>query len=153
MAIIPPRLYHLVDRHLRDADRLLRIALERAQDASLGGNGSVMDGGPKAKGRVSRPTETMAVGKYAAEEGIRQAKAWVSLRQEMADWCLHRETQIAPFWKAYYGHGLRMADAAASCHLSTQTAYDYRDRIVVNAALIAVGRGMVKAELTEKEEE
>lgn len=153
MAMIPPRLYRLVDRHLRDADRLLRMARERAQDAALGGCANAADGGPKAKGRAPRPTEAQAVAMCAAKKELRKAEAWAALRREMADWCLHKETQVAPFWRAYYVHGLRMTDAASSCHIAPQTAYDYRDRIVVNAALIAVGRGMVKADLTAKEEE
>ena len=152
MAMIPPRLYHMVDRHLRDADRLLRTARKRAEDAALGGCANAMDGGPKAKGRVPRPTEAQAVAICAAKEELRKAEAWAELRREMADWCLHKETQVAPFWRAYYVHGLRMTDAASSCHIAPQTAYDYRDRIVVNAALIAVGRGMARVEYSKSEE-
>lgn len=153
MAIIPHKAYKVTEYNLTNAPNLLRWALadeEAAHETLLSLPGSGWGNGEiKGKGNHSSTVERTAIALAGYGEKVTRAKAWQSIADEIRI-MFPPGSPEGDFFEGYFVQHMTIADIVAATTLERQTAYNYRDKIVINAALLAAECGLIKIKQTQE---
>lgn len=151
--VIPEAVYRVVEKKLRQRDRILgraeealMRAREKATDISAP-SGAV--NGPKG-GKPGSRTERGALAVVRAERRVATARKWMAVFREM-DRVYPPESNEGYVAGMIYGNGMSQAELARASGCSRQTVKLRQDRYVIRCAFLAAQAGLIREEVTRDE--
>lgn len=145
MTMLPKRIHRVVEWHLRNAGSIKANAFAEAE--ALRQKANTQPPAPevpiKGKGRhgdtVGRKAQLLA----EADRIMCQAPLWEAVARDTEAWC-NRVPNMRRFYGLYYSMGLDYGYIAGAMQVEKTTLYDWREKIVAYAALLAVEKGLVR---------
>lgn len=145
MTMLPKRIHRVVEWHLRNAGCIRANAFAEAE--ALRQKASTQAPAPevaiKGKGKHGDPTGRRAQLLAEADRIMRQAPRWEDVARRTETWC-ERSPSLRRFYGLYYHMGLDYGYIAREMQVEKTTLYDWREKIVAYAALLAVEKGLVR---------
>lgn len=150
MSMIPRHISKVVEWHLRNANCIRANAFAEAEALRA----KARDQGPtpevpiKGKGKPGDPVGRVAQLLAEADRIQREAPKWAQVVETTREHytATHRLKQ---FYTLYFSVGLDFGYIAQEMGVEKTTLYNWRDRIVTHAALLAVEAGLVRLETTD----
>lgn len=145
MTMLPKRIHRLVEWHLRNAGNIRANAFAEAE--ALRKKANTQPPAPevpiKGKGKHGDATGRKAQLLAEADRIMRQAPMWEAVARDTEAWCA-RTPSLRRFYGLYYSMGLDYGYIAGEMRVEKTTLYDWREKIVAYAALLAVEKGLVR---------
>lgn len=144
MPMIPRHIHKVVDWHLRNANCIRANAFAEAE--ALRAKAKERPAPPevpiKGKGKTGDPVGREAQLLAEADRIQREAPLWSSVVEETrAHYAGIRS--LGEFFRLYYAIGLDFGYVGMEMGVEKTTLYNWRDRIVTHAALLAMEKGLV----------
>lgn len=149
MAMNPDEIYQIVDRKLRDRNRIIAMAdaaLERAMEYATGGSTPVIGSGRKGGNTESR-TQRAAIMLATAEEQVQEARKWAEVFRRLDKVFPAKTTNEGFVASLIYGNGMSQQDVCRFCKCDRKTVRRRQDRYIHHAALLAASYGLIDGEL------
>ena len=149
MSLIPDAVYQIVEKKLRQREKLLQRAeeaLARARARATDISAPTGAGGGSKGGMPGSRTERGALSVIRAEKQLERARAWENVWKKM-DRIYPDDTNEGYVAGMIYGNGLSQAELARISGCSRQTVKLRQDRYIIRAAFLAAQAGLIREEV------
>ena len=149
MSLIPDTVYAIVEKKLRQREKLLQRAEEavaRARARATDISAPMGAGGGGRGGTPGNRTERGALAVIRAEKRLEKAMAWEAVWKQM-DRIYPQDTNEGYVASMIYGNGLSQAELARISGCSRQTVKLRQDRFIIRAAFLAAQAGLIREEV------
>ena len=149
MTLIPDTVYQIVEKKLRQREKLLRRAEEALARARVRATDISAPTGAGSSGKGGMPgsrTERGALSVIRAEKRLEMARAWEKIWKKM-DRIFPEDTNEGYVASMIYGNGLSQAELARISGCSRQTVKLRQDRYIIRAAFLAAQAGLIREEV------
>lgn len=144
MPMIPRHIHKVVEWHLRNANCIRANAFAEAE--ALRQKAETQSPAPevpiKGKGghgdQVARKAQLLA----EADKILRDAPVWAAVVEETREFYAGVPS-MAEFYRLYYAIGMDFVYIAQALGKEKTTLYNWRDKIVTHAALLALEKGLI----------
>lgn len=150
MGMIPEAVYQLVEKKLRQRDKLIRRArdaLERAKARATDISAPSGDGPRPRGGQPGSRTERGAMALVRAEKQMETALRWDAVFRKLDEIFPEATTNEGYVGSMIYRNGMSQADLARFSGCSRQTVKLRQDRYVIRAAFLAAQAGLIREEV------
>lgn len=144
MSMLPKRIHKVVEWHLRNADCIRAMAFAEAEGLRQKANqqAPAPEVPIRGKGGHGDPAGRKAQLLAEADRITRQAPLWAEVVNKTRD-CYADSGRMGDFFRLYYGSGLDYGFISRELGVEKTTLYDWREKIVTHAALLAVEKGLI----------
>lgn len=151
MGVISEDVYQMVEKKLRQRDRMIRRAEEAVARAREKATGLSSPSGPRTGPKGGKPesrVERAALAVVRAEKRLEKAMKWEAVFRE-TDRIYPEDTNEGYVASMIYGNGITQAELARISGCSRHTIKLRQDRYVIRAAFLAAQAGLIREEVSD----